>query len=375
MDGAHVKRVILALWLTACSTDLAASSAEIVSGAPSSDPPTVAIVRRRTSCGDDAATVTCTGTLLAPRVVLTAAHCLEEIRSPGELEVFFGDVVGSAGTFIPVSAFGRDPSWDPETNEHDAAVLALASDAPVGRRALPTASVADLAPGATLRAIGYGVTNVRTSDFGVQREGTLTLSNVRAGSFDAIGAPSMTCQGDSGGPVLATISGSEQLVGITSRGDPSCAEYAFNVRADAVLDSLVRPWIAAIGDLPPAWPADAPALEDLATFECARDEDCPALLSCGEDLEGALRCQLPGLGPGAFGATCSSDASCANATCARVWTDECRCFTSAAPIPPPPPPGGGCAISGGGSSSFAWILLALAMRPSRGGRRRRSART
>ncbi len=54
------------------------------------DPAVVALTARRTRCADDAPMLLCTGTLIAPRVVLTAAHCLQVFGADGQYEVVFG---------------------------------------------------------------------------------------------------------------------------------------------------------------------------------------------------------------------------------------------------------------------------------------------
>jgi len=50
--------------------------------------------------------------------------------------------------------------------------------------------------------------------------------------------PSMTCSGDSGGPVFLTVEGLEVLIGVTSRGDPACADHGVGIRVDALPPDL-----------------------------------------------------------------------------------------------------------------------------------------
>lgn len=325
---------------------------EIVDGAPSSDPTVVAVVRRRLSCEDDAAAVVCSGVLIAPRVVLTVGHCLDDVRVRGELEVYFGDEVGAGGTFVMVAATASDPARDPVTSEHDVALLALERDAPVAPRAPSAVSVDALAAGTPLRVVGYGGTSPRDSELGVQREGTMTLGEIRATSFDAAPGPAMSCRGDSGGPVFAMIDGTEELVGITVRGDPGCRERAFQVRIDAVLETFVDPFVASVGELPAAWPDTAVGFDDVGEHECAGDEECPALMHCTENPTGGSRCALPGLGSSSFTAACATDAECGgDESCVRLWPDgpdACRCARAA--VMPPPLGGGG---DGGCSASHA----------------------
>ena len=302
--------------------------APIVNGTPTSgDEAVVALVARRTDCETAAPDVVCSGLLVAPRLVITAAHCVTRAR-PGSLEVFHGQDVTGPGSFVVVSDLRTHPDYNPSTGERDVALLFLAEPSPVAPYPLPTATVADLTAGTSVRAVGFGVTSRTAQDPGIKREGTLELGAVREGSFDASPGPSLTCDFDSGGPVFGTIGSGEQLVGITSRGDVACQASAFQIRADVVLADFVVP---------------------------AVDESNAAPIVGASD--------LPALGLGTLGAACDADAQCAgDATCARLWpsgTDACRCFTSSLTMPPGD--SDGCQANPGTSLGGALlVVLALA---------------
>ncbi len=101
----------------------------IVGGTPSTDDAVVAFVQRPV-CSDEF-TVACTGTLIAPQVVLTAAHC---VVGKSALEVHVGAPVGT-GTFIRVTEAITHPMFDDATHAYDIAIVRLAEPAgvtPVG---------------------------------------------------------------------------------------------------------------------------------------------------------------------------------------------------------------------------------------------------
>src|SRR5688572_2660013 len=57
----------------------------------------------------------CTGTLVSPSIVLTAAHCID-MAGADEIVVFFGNDTNSEGTRIGTRKVQRHPSWSGSVN-------------------------------------------------------------------------------------------------------------------------------------------------------------------------------------------------------------------------------------------------------------------
>jgi len=305
----------------------AVKHAPIVGGQPASAsdyPSTVAVT-------DPAGNPFCSGTLIGPRLVVTAAHCVEG-RSVDDTRVVYGWEIPSHAPAserrIP-SFVAAHPHYDPDapqdayglgqTNDIGAIVLADPIPDAVIAPVLPVDDLdKELTPGRAMHIVGYGVYNKLTQQSGTLYRGI--TPHVRHVPWELLaglpGEPD-TCFGDSGGPAYIVSEDTLWLVGATSRAWAG----AINPCGESTIYTVVPAFVDWLDSLPGAdvdgglvdggfegggWPphdASGGALLDVAPACMPPTSHCNPLTNEGCDTAAGQTCRL-------------------DARMSRVWCDD-----------------------------------------------------
>jgi endonuclease G len=195
----------------------------------------------------------CTGTLIAPTVVITAGHCNDtQLTSV---------LVGTASLARPgdgetIAVHRRIEFPNSQTTE-DITILVLAKASRFEPRKIASGWARfDVKNGARVQIVGYGAVNAQANQFKDElQEASTTITdadcverpgcNASVSPGGELGAGGMgidTCPGDSGGPLYLTTSYGDFLAGVTSRAyddaTVECRDGGIYARPDTVIDQL-----------------------------------------------------------------------------------------------------------------------------------------
>ena len=186
----------------------------------------------------------CSGSLLEPRIVVTAGHCVVEngaatffpngiyIPTPGaDLNK---DVKSTRARVIQRFWVNGFTNSSDSVEANDFAVLVLDKDLakPLLTRLATQTEISSLQSSrALITHLGYGKLGLNTDNDGVPRQLTLNMQprSIFSGfptnsSFQTRGSSTKSiCPGDSGGPVVTKIGNDWVLLGAQAGGDMSCA--------------------------------------------------------------------------------------------------------------------------------------------------------
>ncbi len=240
----HISNTLFTLVLLAalasagCGDDMDWSFAEqapaIVNGVDDAGHPTVG----RIAGGAEGH---CTATLIGPKTVLTAAHCLTK-KGPGfivyPISVSFA---GGLSSYEAKSAVVH-PSYGKYYYSGDIGIVRLKQVVPD----LSPSPLTNTKPkvGEKVVLVGFGISATGAwGTAGVKRMAGNTIHSMSNDNITFQGSSGKTgnlCSGDSGGPTFRPEGGQDVVIGVHSTGSVPCGQSGNDIRVDLYRDWIIK---------------------------------------------------------------------------------------------------------------------------------------
>jgi len=302
----------------------------------------------------------CSGSLIAPNVVLTAQHCVATLTNswggtvdcsvtgfgntyaPQNVLVTTSNVINQQQNYYEVAQIRVPPGNG--VCGRDIALLVLAQAVPtsdteplVARVDLPVGANTRNGGGEVYSAIGFGNTSGAGGGSGVRRRRDGLVSSclgpfcgwqVSASDTEWLGETGI-CQGDSGGPAVDEFG---RVIGVVSRGGQECSTPIY-ARIDAWAGWLTENTIDATtnaGIVPPPWSTGGATTPDYlwpVGDPCTQNEDCASGLCvdglCSRSCNEEHPCPNPYV---CVGETAEEDGVCQQLPIGKACADSSDCL-------------------------------------------------